>query len=859
MTESMLQKLFSLLLVGYSSHKLIRNETGEPVDLIFLEANETYEKMTGLSSGDLKGKRVSELFARTGQMDFDWAAFYENALHTISKNEMVRYANIRGAWYKITAVFQDGDNFTVMLQDMTDEMNTIEAQAEQKRQIEAVSAELETIFNSTHDAMFLVGYDNGEFYYIRNNRTHQELTGYGPEDFIGKTPIELLGEETGRKAREGYLRCVEAGKSITYEETLEMRGGKRDWLTNLAPVWKDGKVRYLVGSRTDITEIRRLREDKEELLTRLQSMFEEHTASMLLIDPETGRILDANPAACDFYGYTQNELKAMDIQSINTLPPEEVKLRRMMAYSESQKYFLFPHRLKNGEVRMVDVYSSPVDYDGKLTLFSIIFDVTDREKFREAMNQEKELLSVTLHSIGDGVITTDNDGLVTSLNKAAESVTGWSEEEALGRNFEEIIRLRNEETNKEVVNPISIVMQSGQVIGLANHTLLIRRDGQAVPINDSAAPILNESGQSFGVVMVFRDVSQDKAQQKQILYLSYHDPLTGLYNRRFLEEKIKSIDKRSQLPLAVVMGDVNGLKITNDVFGHEAGDMLLKKVAEAFQETCRKSDVLARWGGDEFLLLMPRTSFKEAEHFIQRVKRGFDEKSEGTLQLSVSLGCSVKVTEKEDLQRALREAEEWMYHQKLLESSSYRNTIINTLLATLYEKNMETEEHAERLKQYCHAIGSALQLSAEELNELALLAILHDIGKVGVHQSILQKPGPLTPDEWEEMRRHSEIGYRIAQNAPELSVVSDYILSHHERWDGRGYPRKLSGEDIPLLCRILAVADAYDAMTNDRVYRKAISKETAMAELEQNSGTQFDPSVVKLFLRLLKKERAFAN
>lgn len=859
MTESMMQKLINLLLVGYASHRLIRNEKGEPVDLIFLEANNKYEELTGFSTADCSGKRVSELFAKTGRTDFNWASFYENALRSNAKNEMVRYAEIGESWYKITAVFQDAEHFTVLLQDMTGEMNTLESLEQQKQELEAVSAELETIFNSTHDAMFLVGYENGGFFYIRNNRTHQELTGYGPEDFNGKTPVELLGEETGNVVKDGYLRCVESGKSITYEETLDLRGGKRDWLTNLTPVWKDGKIRFLVGSRTDITEVRCLRKDKEELLNRLQSMFTEHTAAMLLIDPQSGRIMDANPSACDFYGYAEEELKKMDIQSINALPAEEVKRRRLMAYSKAQKYFLFPHRLKSGKIRMVDVYSSPVDYNGKLMLFSIIFDVTDRERYREAMNQEKELLSVTLHSIGDCVITTDNSGIVTSLNKAAEAVTGWSEEDALGRHFEEIIRLQNEETGHEIINPISIVMQLGQVIGLANHTLLIRNDGKSIPINDSAAPILNESGQSFGVVMVFRDISQDKAQQQQILYLSYHDPLTGLYNRRFLEEKLKSMDTKSHLPLAVVMGDVNGLKITNDVFGHEAGDLLLKKVAETFHETCRKGDVLARWGGDEFLLLMPRTSLKEAEHFIGRVKRGFEKKSEGTLQLSVSLGCSVKNTEKDDLQRALREAEEWMYHQKLLEGSSYRNTIINTLLATLYEKSLETEEHAERLKQHCHAIGSALQLSAEELNELALLAILHDIGKVGVHQSILQKPGPLSPEEWEEMRRHSEIGYRIAQNAPELSIVSDYILSHHERWDGHGYPRKLAGEDIPLVCRILAVADAYDAMTNDRVYRRAIPKDAAMTELEQGSGTQFDPFVVRLFINLLQREGVLAD
>jgi HD-GYP domain-containing protein (c-di-GMP phosphodiesterase class II) len=149
-------------------------------------------------------------------------------------------------------------------------------------------------------------------------------------------------------------------------------------------------------------------------------------------------------------------------------------------------------------------------------------------------------------------------------------------------------------------------------------------------------------------------------------------------------------------------------------------------------------------------------------------------------------------------------------------------------------------------------MGNALELSSEEQSELALLAVLHDIGKVGVRQNVLQKPESLDGEEWDEMKRHSEIGYRIAQNTPELSVVADYILSHHERWDGKGYPRNLKGEQIPLLCRILAVADAYDAMTSDRVYRKALSKEVAMEELCNNAGTQFDPILVELFLELLK-------
>lgn len=311
------------------------------------------------------------------------------------------------------------------------------------------------------------------------------------------------------------------------------------------------------------------------------------------------------------------------------------------------------------------------------------------------------------------------------------------------------------------------------------------------------------------------------------------------------------MDAPENLPFSVIMGDVNGLKITNDAFGHEAGDSLLQHVAALLSRNCRSGDLIARWGGDEFVILMPQTGLLEVEKIVERIKNDHIFIDKSGLQLSFSLGCAVKRTEEESIHAVMREAEENMYHQKLLDGKSYRNTIINTLLATLYEKSMETEEHSKRLEANCHAIGTMMRLSSKEMDELSLLAILHDIGKVAVNPSILKKNGPLTSHEWEEMKRHPEIGYRIVQATPELANVADFILSHHERWDGRGYPRGLAGQEIPLVCRILAVTDAYDAMTNDRSYRSAMTHEKAILELRENTGAQFDPDVVDAFIQIL--------
>ncbi len=366
----------------------------------------------------------------------------------------------------------------------------------------------------------------------------------------------------------------------------------------------------------------------------------------------------------------------------------------------------------------------------------------------------------------------------------------------------------------------------------------------------------DQDGSPKRITGIIIGIDEKKKIEEDLKYLSFHDKLTGIYNRSYFEYVLNNRINAADMPLSIIIGDLNGLKVINDAFGHAEGDNLLITVANVLVKSCRQQDVACRWGGDEFALILKNADEALAEAVCDKIRYEMDRIGDQYISLNISLGYSTRHQLEQDKAAIIREAEERMYRNKLFDDSSVRNSILASLKRALYEKSFETEEHTERMYDKCKKIGIRLNMSNAKIDELSLLAVLHDIGKVAISDSILNKPGPLTAEEWEIMKTHSEIGYRIANSSPEISHIAYPILCHHERYDGKGYPRGIKEKEIPTLSRIISIVDAFDVMTHDRPYRQRITAVEAIRELNACSGAHFDPELLKVCIEVFEEDLA---
>ncbi len=489
-------------------------------------------------------------------------------------------------------------------------------------------------------------------------------------------------------------------------------------------------------------------------------------------------------------------------------------------------------------------------YEKLLTLTRKVIKISDAQG-RNLLKRDNEIKNL-MDNAGQGFLTFGKDLLVNrEYSEECTRIFG----QKIGRlNILALLSSDDEEQNQlfaDVFQGIWQTKDAGMQSDYINKLpVVIKINGFHLKIECKIVPPVE--GDEPLVMLILTDITDKYKAQEQVAFLSYHDKLTYLYNRAYVEEWLSSFLHPKDFPLSVIMADINGLKLTNDVFGHEQGDNLLVRLAQVLMRCCRKTDIVARWGGDEFIIILPGTDHDACTLVCERIKTACVQEKGLPIELSVALGVATRHSLQGGFDDLFSIAENRMYKNKLVESKQVRYKIILCLQEILYTRCNETGDHIERLKKVSLAFAKSLGYALEsvEIRHLSLLVDFHDVGKVALPSNILKKPGPLAPDEWEIVRSHSEIGFRMAQSIGE-TAVGELILAHQERWDGQGYPYSLQGKQIPRLARLFAIVDAYDIMTHESPYSEVLSQDLALKEIEKGAGTQFDPELALAFIKFI--------
>ena len=815
-------------------------ETDLKGNIVFF--NESLAEMLGYDAGEMFEldyrdfyKYPEEVFKaynevyRTGESvkAFGWPVITKNGEEIFFEISITLVRNSYG----------EPTGFRGVARDITERRKAEEA-------LQEAEARNRALLEALPDHVFLVNEEGTILdYNLSNSKLPFEL-----EDFTFKHLRELLTPEQAENALYYIERLFESGQLQIHELESYIEGEWNIFEARLA-LCDEGRALAIIR---DVTEYKLKEKELRESESKFKTLAESSPFAIMIFQDDY--FVYVNSAGEEISGYSREELYNMHFWDIvhhdhKNIIMERGRQRQAGEYVPSPYDFKF--LTKQGETRWCTLTGSTTYYNGKPAAFISIIDITPRKEMEEALRESQERYREILENMQEAYYEVDLEGNITFCNSSGLKMLGYEYDELIGMNFEKVCN-----------NPKKVYRQFNQVFTSARPqyslTLeLIHKDGTLGYGEFSVTPIKDKEGFIVGFRGVVRDITERYRFEEQLKYLSLHDQLTDLYNRAYFENELQRLNDSREYPITIVSIDLDGLKLVNDTLGHTQGDELLVDCARVLRDSFRSSDVIARVGGDEFAVILPNTDYSTGNKIVERLYSNleeFNKKQKVKVPLNVSIGFATAENESKILEEIFKEADDFMYREKLRKGIDARSQIIQTLIATLGEKDFISDGHVSRLEDLSIDMGRRLQLSPKQLSNIALLAQVHDIGKVGVSDDILFKKEPLDEKEWEIIRQHTEKGYRIAMASTDLSEVADLILKHHEKWDGNGYPLGLKNEEIPIECRIFAVVDAYDAMVNERPYRKAMTHEEAVAELKRCSGTQFDPKIVEVFLTVLKED-----
>jgi diguanylate cyclase (GGDEF)-like protein/PAS domain S-box-containing protein len=654
---------------------------------------------------------------------------------------------------------------------------------------------------------------------------------------------------------------------------------------------------WILALLREVSQRKRAQAISQENAVRFQQLFQISPIPLLLTNSKC-QILEANHQWLQTLGYQKEEvgMKEPWHMLINTNPAysqttENQRMHEKLSGQDTLEKRMYQKEYqvtcKHGDVRSMEITETTLGNECLL----VFIDITERKRdemehdrlLEEAQQSRRALLSAledqqmiqnslsssnatlqaALDNMTDAVSISDMLGNLIHINHAFVTYHHFSNKQECLKNFKAFPMLFDVCFPDGTPAPHDQWAVSRALKGENKSNeeyILKRKDTNKSWVGSySFSPIYDQKGVMFGSVVVCRDITDSKHASERLRYQRNHDYLTGLFSRRYLENALSQLDTSHHLPLTLVMADTNGLKLINDSFGHETGDEVLRKTGGILRMFSREQDIVARYGGDEFVMLLPNTNSEETEGIIKEIDAKAKEIEIASIQLSLSFGFYTKTTLQENFISMFQKAEDMMYRNKLYENASVKNKTIGLVINSLFAKSDRESQHSRRVSALCEFLAMKMGLSALEISRMRIAGLMHDIGKIGIPENILNKPGKLTDAEWVEMKRHPETGYRILATSSEFSDISLAILEHHERWDGKGYPQGLSEENISIQARIIMIADAFDAMTSERSYKAPLQPSEALAEIQRCSGSHFDPDMVLVFLQTIHEFTAHTS